>query len=327
MYCNMHCFETQTIERKCRILLHYVKQCNGICTSKRRLDGRTVIITGGTSGMGLEIAVDLAERGARVIVACPFEDEGETGTKAIIQRSGSDNVVFKLLDLSLMSSVRKFAKDILENERRVDILVNNAGTCARQQFHTSDGLNYIMAVNYYGAYLLTLLLPLLRKSKDEPARIINVSSVLHYFGLIDIENLNSVNRSTSAVRVYANSKLCLTLFTMELARRIKSNAIIHAVDPGAVGTPIYLTFAGKIGILATIILKYVQKTPWEGMQTALHVTLDREAGSTSGGFYRNCEPARARKTAYDEKLAGRLWTESARLVNLSEEDVQNLLYK
>ncbi|XP_041976508.1 retinol dehydrogenase 11-like [Aricia agestis] len=309
------------------IVVHYVKQGNGICTSKRRLDGRTVIITGGTSGMGLEMAVDLAERGARVIVACPFEVEGETGTKAIIQRSGSDKVVFKLLDLSLMSSVRKFAKDIHENERRVDILVNNAGTCARHQFHTSDGLNYIMAVNYYGAYLLTLLLlPLLRQSKDEPARIINISSVLHYFGLTDIENLNSVNR-WSAVRVYANSKLCLTLFTMELARRIQSNVVIHAVDPGAVGTPIYLTFAGTIGILATIILKYVQKTPWEGVQTALHVALDREAGSTSGGFYRNCEPARGRKTAYDEKLAGRLWTESARLVNLSEEDVQNLLYK
>ncbi|CAH0699659.1 unnamed protein product [Spodoptera exigua] len=156
----------------------YQKSKNAVCTSRRRLDGKTVIVTGGTAGMGLHIATDLAHRGARVIVACPFKDEGTNARKQIVKETGNENVVYKHLDLGSLQSVRQFAADILKNEDRLDVLLNNAGVGIPGDFLTSDGMNFIMQVNYYGTFLLTLLLiPLLKKTgkPGEASRIITTA--------------------------------------------------------------------------------------------------------------------------------------------------------
>ncbi|CAH0728037.1 unnamed protein product, partial [Brenthis ino] len=122
----------------------YQKLTNAICKSKKRLHGKTVIVTGGTSGMGLRIAVDLAQRGARVIIACPFSNEGKKALKVIKEETKSDNVVFELLDLSSIESVQTFAAIINEREERLDILVNNAGVGVVSEFITDDGMSFTM---------------------------------------------------------------------------------------------------------------------------------------------------------------------------------------
>lgn len=300
------------------------KSTNAICISRRRLEGKTVIVTGGTAGMGLHIATDLAHRGARIIIACPFEDEGTNARKQIIQETGNENVVFKLLDLASLKSVREFAADILNTEDRLDILLNNAGVGVPGDFLTSDEMNFIMQVNYYGTFLLTLLLlPLLKKTgkPGESSRIITTASILHMVGTADINNLNRTNY-WNIIRIYGNSKICLVLFANELTKRLKgSNVVINNVDPGIVGTHIFDSVNKICGAILTLLSRMFFKTPWQGAQTALHVALDKKAGEVSGAYFRNCEMVGAVKRAYCDKTAIVLWEESVRLVKLTEDEV------
>lgn len=168
------------------------KNTNEICRSKKLLRGRTVVVTGGTAGMGLEMARDLAQRGARVIVASPFPDEGAHAVQEIIPYCDHEGkVVFKLLDLASLEFTRNFAADILNTESRLDILINNAAVGGPVTGVTRDRINSVLQVNYYGAFLLTiLLLPLLKRTgrPGEPSRIVNVSSASYILGRNYIEN-------------------------------------------------------------------------------------------------------------------------------------------
>lgn len=306
----------------------YQKNTNIICKSKKRLDGKTAIVTGGTSGMGLRIATDFADRGARVIVACPFVDEGTRGRKFIVDKTGNEEVIFKLLDLGSTASIRKFAADIIKTEKRLDILINNAGVGAVEEFATKDGLNFTMQVNYFGQFLLTLLLlPLLRKTGSplEPSRIVNTSSVMHKIGSVNFEKINTPNY-WYPIQLYANSKLCLVLFTRELAKKLQNlpdnNVVVNSVDPGAVGTTIFNTSVKYFGGFLTFLFAILFKTPWEGAQTAIHVALDKKAGLVSGELFKNCRLSQAKQTAYDEELAQKLWEESKKLIGLYENEYE-----
>lgn len=301
------------------------KNTNAMCKSKKNLNGKTAIITGGTSGMGLRIATDFASRGAKVIVACPFIDEGTKGRKDIIERTGNEKIIFKLLDLSSLSSIRKFTTEILDSEERLDILINNAGIGIGYDFLTKDGMHSMMQVNYFGSFLLTLLLlPLLLKTgkPGEPARIVNTSSILHIVGVVDFGHLNSINY-WYGIQCYGNSKLCLVLFAHELTKKLKNkDIVINSVDPGAVGTNIFNCVGWFFGGIITFFFKNFFKTPWEGAQTAIHVALDKKAGQVSGQFFKNCKLTRAKQAAYDDKSAEQLWTESVRLVKIDKDELE-----
>ena len=150
----------------------------GVCRSQARLDGKTVIITGANTGIGLETAVDLAKRNARVILACRSVERGETAAVEVRKRSGKDNVVFVQQDLASLDSVRKFAAKILEEEPRIDILINNAGVVNSTYRESADGYESTFAVNHLGHFLLTNLL--LDRLKEAPsARIVNVGALLY----------------------------------------------------------------------------------------------------------------------------------------------------
>ncbi|CAH2074957.1 unnamed protein product, partial [Iphiclides podalirius] len=308
----------------------YEKNKNAFCKSQKRLNGKTALVTGGTDGMGLQIAIEFAKRGARVIVACPFPKEGAEALKIIVEESGNKNVEFKHLDLACLKSVRQFTSDILKNESRLDILINNAGTAARGECKTEDGMNYVMQVNYFGQFLLTiLLLPLLMKTgtQQEPSRIVNTGSILHHVGHIDVHNLNGISATNNwlLVQVYANSKIALLSFNFELARRLRAtNVVVNAVDPGAVGTNIFFGINSLVGTVVKFCFQSMYKTPWEGAQTAIHVALDDGAGKLSGGYFANCNPTAASGRAYDEVSARLLWEESSKLVGLTEEEFRAL---
>ncbi|XP_028178418.1 retinol dehydrogenase 13-like [Ostrinia furnacalis] len=303
------------------------KYTNGYCKSKKRLDGKTCIVTGGTRGMGLEIAREFARRGARVIIACPFEEEGINAQKLITNETGNHDVVFKHLNLACLKSTRNFASDILKTEDRLDLLVNNAGAGSKDAL-TRDGLNFVMQINYYGHFLLTLLLfPLLQKtgtSRDK-ARILNTTSLLHFIGKYEPKNMNRVGYWYK-VQYYANSKLCFVLFSKELARRIGGyNVVVNAIDPGVVGTKIFMmNFGTFIGLFIEQFLSLATKTPWQGCQTALHVALDDKLGDSSGGYFRNCELCAPKAVCYDEDTAKKLWEESVQLVKLEPSEIEQL---
>ena len=210
----------------------------GVCRSQAKLDGKTVIITGANTGIGLETAVDLAKRNARVILACRSVERGETAAVEVRKRSGNDNVVFVQLDLASLDSVRKFSAKILEDEPRIDILINNAGVTPLglpERTFTRDGFEIAFGINHLGHFLLTNLL--LDRIKEAPsARIVNVSSLAHMWGNIDFDNLNS-EQSYSSQKAYGTSKLANILFTRFLAKRLEGTRVTaNSLHPGTVST-------------------------------------------------------------------------------------------
>ncbi|XP_044739952.1 retinol dehydrogenase 13-like, partial [Chrysoperla carnea] len=160
----------------------------GRCTSKQKLNGKTVIVTGANAGIGKEAAIDLAARGARVILGCRNLTLAESTKEEIISKTGNTNIIVYPLDFESLSSVRKFSKLVHESENRLDVLINNAGAVGLGNKTTEDGLHILMQVNHFGPFLLTnLLLDLLKQSA--PSRIVNVSSFLYKFAILDPNNL------------------------------------------------------------------------------------------------------------------------------------------
>ncbi|XP_014357300.2 retinol dehydrogenase 11 [Papilio machaon] len=307
----------------------YQKKTNAVCSSRRRLDGRTALVTGGTAGMGLRIARDLAARGARVIIACPYPREGAAAERALRERTGSKVVVYKHLDLGSLQSVRKFAADVLESEERLDLLINNAGVGIVGDFLTKDGLNFIMQVNYFGHFLLTLLLmPLLRRSgcAADPSRVVNTTSVLRHIGRIDLDKINATGYWFK-VQIYGNSKLALVVWARELSARLRgvgAPVVVNSVDPGAVGTAIFDCIGSVKGMFVTLLFRSLFKTPWQGAQTALHASLDERAGEVSGEVFKNCR-AVGGGGACGPETARRLWQCSAQLVRLDDNELARCL--
>ena len=209
----------------------------GVCTSQAKLNGKTVIITGANSGIGLETAVDIAKRNARVILACRSVARGEAAVADVKKRSGNNNVVFVQLDLGSLDSVRTFAAKILKDEPHIDILINNAGVMMLpKRSLTTDGFEMQFGVNHLGHFLLTNLL--LDRIKETPrARIVNLSSAAQGFiGKLDFDNLNC-ERSYSVTGSYFASKLENVLFTRSLAKRLEGSGVTtNAVDPGTINT-------------------------------------------------------------------------------------------
>ena len=212
----------------------------GVCRSQARLDGKTVIITGANTGIGLETAVDLAKRNARVILACRSVERGETAAVEVRKRSGNNNAVFIQLDLASLDSVRKFAAKILDEEPRIDILINNAGIHSPHVSLTENGFERHMGINHLGHFLLTNLL--LDRLKEAPsARIVNVSSLLYKrCETFEFDKMNSDDPARVGTRkniAYNQSKLANILFTRALAKRLHGTKVsVNVLHPGVIRT-------------------------------------------------------------------------------------------
>ncbi|XP_050342672.1 retinol dehydrogenase 11-like [Nymphalis io] len=311
----------------CLLISNYQKKRNAICKSKKQLTGRTTIVTGGTSGIGLQIALDFASRGAKVIIACPFNDEGMRAQNLIIERTGNRNVIFKFLDLASLKSVRDFADDVLKTEDRLDILMNNAGVGITGDFLTDDGMSFIMQVNYYGHFLLSiLLLPLLIKTgkESENSRIVNMTSMTRYIGSMDVENYDKIGYWLK-LKIYSNSKLSFILFSRELTKRLAGhNVVVNSADPGLVGTYIYDSCNVVIGWILRQLLNVFFKNPREGAQTAIHIALDEKCGLLSGKIYENCEIVNNKFFDNIENASEKLWERSIELVKLENHELKFL---
>ena len=283
------------------------------------MNGKTVIITGANTGIGKETALDMAKRGARVIMACRDLKKGEAALKDIVERTGSKKVVLKQLDLASMKSIRKFAEDINMNEPELHVLINNAGLgCQPQKTKTEDGFEMTMGVNHLGHFLLTnLLLDLLKKST--PSRIVVVSSSAHKDQAqgMRFDNINS-EKFYNKFDAYGQSKLANILFAKELAKRLEgSDVTVNSLHPGLIITEFFRHFSFWYVTFYWRPLTFMfGKTVEQGAQTTIYLASSEEVEGVSGLYFDNCKPQEPSSAAQDDEAAKKLWKISADLVGL-----------
>lgn len=283
---------------------------------EERIPGKTVIITGANSGIGKEVARDLAKRGGKIILACRNMEECKQVQGEIKIESYNRNVICKKLDLGSTKSIRVFAADINKNESRVDVLINNAGIMRTPtRVVTEDGFEAQLGINHLGHFLLTTLL-LDKLKKSAPSRIINVSSIAHKRGKINFDDLNSKD-SYEPGEAYDQSKLANILFTIELAERLKGTGVtVNAVHPGLVKTKIFRYMGLYNSNISSFILFpltwLVLRTPEQGAQTTLYCALAPELVNVTGKYFCDCKEAQIADQGLDKAAAKRLWAISDR---------------
>ena len=291
------------------------------CHSNRHIKGKTVVITGGNTGIGKETAMDLATRGAKVIIGCRNLEKGQAAVQEIQTRSGNENVFVEKLDLSSLASVRQFADGILRNEPRLDILINNAGVMACPYQMTEDGLEMQFGVNHIGHFLLTLLLLDLMKQSG-PSRIINVSSLAHRFGtgVINFDDINA-EKDYDPFAAYQQSKLANILFTRELSVHLEdTNVTVNALHPGLVNTDIQ-RHSFISGLVFFPLRWYFFKTAEQGAQTTVHCAVSEEMEGVSGKYLVDCAFRDPSIGAQDDEAARKLWDISMELVGLEDHEI------
>ena len=288
------------------------------CHSSKSLEGKTVVITGANTGIGKETAVDLAKRGARVIIGCRNMEKGKEALKGIQERSGSTNVFLEKLDLASLDSVREFADNILKNEPRLDILINNAGVASCSYQKTKDGFEMQFGTNHLGHFLLTMLL-LDRLKRSAPSRIINVSSIVHGWGSGKI-NFDDIHfeKNYDRSKAYYHSKLANVLFTRELSKRLEGTHVtVNALHPGVVNTELQRhTFLSSA--LLYPVQWYLFKSAEQGAQTTIYCAVSEEMEGVSGKYLADCAIKEPSKSAQDDDAALKLWDLSLKLVGLEK---------
>ncbi|XP_078089456.1 retinol dehydrogenase 12 isoform X1 [Mustelus asterias] len=293
----------------------YIRRCagGGVCTSSARLDGKTVLITGANTGIGKETARELAQRGARVILACRDLAKAEATAWEIREVTGSKQIVVRELDLADKASIYQFAENVRQEEKQINVLINNAGVMMCPFSKTRDGFEMQFGVNHLGHFLLTYLLLDLMKS-SVPARIVNVSSFAHIFGRINFEDLQS-EKSYDGGMAYCQSKLANILFTQELARHLKDTKVtVNSVHPGAVKSE--LTRHSSIMSLAWRVLTFLIKTPEQGAQTSIYCAVAEELREISGKHFSDCSPAFVAPQGRNDATARKLWDISCKLLEI-----------
>ena len=269
------------------------KNCKGKNSLKvgtKRLDNKVVIVTGSNSGIGYEVALECASRGAHVILACRNENLALKAKSQIISSTGSRKVEFISLDLASFTSIRNFVDDVKQKKYSIYCLVNNAGLFWVPYMETKDGFESNFGVNHLGNFLLTILLfPLLSK---EHSRLVFVGSLTYMFGKIDFDDINYQKREYDFIAAYADSKLANLLTTQMLARKTEREQNIHTycADPGIVATKIGRDSAFMGSFLYESILKpmiefLLFKSPKEGAYPVVYCVCSDEVQHESGQFY------------------------------------------
>ena len=275
------------------------------------MSGRTVLVTGATSGIGKATALGLAKMGARLAITGRDRARTEDAAREIRAAGGGPVDVF-VADLSVQSEVRRLAEEALESLSRIDVLLNNVGGYWNTRHVTADGLEHTFAVNHLAPFLLTNLL-LDRLKQSAPARVVTVSSNAQAMGRIDFDDLQG-ERSYSGSRAYDQSKLANVLFTYELARKLRATSVTaNALHPGVVSTSFGAEDPGRIQRLFVPFMRPFMKAPAQGATTSIHVASAPELEQVTGLFFANSKPKRSSKRSYDEVAAARLWQVSADL--------------
>jgi NAD(P)-dependent dehydrogenase (short-subunit alcohol dehydrogenase family) len=279
------------------------------------MTGRTVLITGGTSGIGKATALALAGLGAHVAITGRDRDRARHTAQEIDAAGGHPVDVF-VADLSSQTEVRRLSDEVLQRLPHVDVLVNNVGGYWNTRHITIDGIERTLAVNHLAPFLLTHLL-LDRLTHSAPARVVTVASNAQALGRIRFEDLQSA-RAYSGARAYNQSKLANLLFTYELARHLEGSAVTaNALHPGVVSTSFGAEDPGRLQQLMVPVMRPFMKSPAQGAATSVHLASAPDLEHVSGRYFARSKAKRSSDRSYDEAAAARLWQVSADLVGLS----------
>ena len=274
---------------------------------------KIAVVTGASSGIGLQIALGLARRGFRVVMLCRDAARGKSAQKWLQQEAPGSRTELLLADLASLRNVRAAAASLRAYHGHIDVLVNNAGLFTPRRMLTVDGHERMFAVNYLAPFLLTLeLLPLLRRAVR--GRIVNIGSAAADHARLDCGDFQA--RHGKMMRAYGESKLALLLFTVELARRLQgSNIVVNCVHPGVVATRIGAV-GGLIGLLWRVVGPFL-RSPRRGAQGALKLALAPDLAPDwadwSGQYVKSGGVARANPLVEDRELGLRLWARSLQL--------------
>jgi NAD(P)-dependent dehydrogenase (short-subunit alcohol dehydrogenase family) len=269
------------------------------------LAGRTFLVTGGNTGIGLATAKGFARRGGRVYLACRSQEKGRAAVAGIVAETGNDAVGLLPLDLADLASVRACADAFLALGEPLHVLVNNAGVGGARGL-TADGFERTFGINHLGHFALTTAL-LDHLAASGPARVVTVSSEAHHqVTEVDFEALRQPTRSRIGLREYAVSKLCNVLFTQELARRADGRGVTaYALHPGVVASDIWRRVPWPLRPL----MKRRMLSTEQGARTSIYCATAPELAGTSGRYYDNCQE-REPSPAATEELGHLLWKHS-----------------
>ncbi len=275
------------------------------------MDGKVVVLTGGTSGIGQVAAVELARRGARIVLIARDRARAAQALADVNNAGPGLAHCAMYADLASIGETRRVAAEIAVAEPRIDVLINNAGALFNRRQLSPDGLEMSFAVNHMAYFVLTeALLPTLTRSA--PARIVNTSSGAHRGAKLDFDDLQS-EHGYSGFQVYGRSKLCNVLFTRELARRLEGGGVTaNCLHPGFVAT----RFGDRSGGLLQAVMPIAKLgaiSPQKGAETIVYLASSPEVASTSGVYFYRDRPETPSPEAQDDEAAARLWAESARL--------------
>lgn len=276
------------------------------------MHGKTVVITGATSGIGEVAAIRLAEQGARIVFTARDKARADDTLAALNKANPKAGHALHMADLSRLAEMKRIGAD-LAREPQVDVLINNAGALFNKRLETEDGLEMTFALNHMAYFVITNLL--LGKLKAG-ARVVTVASNAHRGARLDFDDLQS-RRGYTGFPVYSRSKLCNILFNRELARRLSGSGVTaNALHPGFVAT----RFGNDSGGIVRAVLKVAKPigaiSPEEGAQTIIYLASSPAVAAVSGEYFYECKPAMPTAEARNDEDAKRLWDISQQIAGL-----------
>lgn len=277
------------------------------------MNGKICIVTGASSGIGKATALELARKGATVVLICRSSQKGEAVVHELSALTRSATVDLLLADLSSQQQIRTAAVTFLKKYQRLDVLINNAGAMFPKRCESVDGVEMTLAVNHLAPFLLTNMLLEVMKSTGA-ARVINVNSDAHEHGRIDFNDLQMRHRYGGGIgmHAYGNAKLANLLTVYELARRLNGTRItVNALHPGYVATNIlpFETATGPVRLLKPLwgAAKQFIRTPESGAATSLYLASSPEVASETGRYFERCVPIASSRASYDVKMQRQMW--------------------
>jgi retinol dehydrogenase 14 len=284
-------------------------------TAASPMTGKTVLITGGTGGIGRATAVGLASLGARVGITGRNRARAEAAAAAIATEARSAAIDVFVADMSSLAEVRRLAADILATYPRLDVLVNNVGGFWSHRHVTADGFEHTFALNHLAPFLLTSLL-LERLRTSAPARVVTVASAAQGMGRIDFGDLMG-QRKYSGQAAYNQSKLANVMFTYELARRLEgSDVTATVVHPGMTNTSFSSEDPSRLFAPLVAAVRPFMRKPAKGAETPIFLASSADVAGVSGKYFADRTAKESNKSSYDRATTRRLWDVSADLVGL-----------